>query len=258
MDKAPKTHALLDALKRLLKSRGITYRTLAKSVDLSEASMKRLFSEKTFTLQRLEEVCAVLEIDFFELAKLARGSTATVDEMTIEQEKTLAADPHLLGVFYLLFNDWQPRDIHERYVLTRAEVLKLVLKLERLGLVDLLAHDKVKLKVPKTLRLRLDGPIRDAHGRGVIASFIEADFEDAGGLFRFEVRELSRASVALLTRRVERLALEFNELAELDSYLPSGERETIGMALGIRPYVVSWAMGLKPRVAKTGRLQTPV
>ena len=109
--------------------------------------------------KRLEEICAVLEIDFFELARLARGATAVVDEMTREQEKVLASDSKLLGVFYLLFNDWQPDDIHERYLLTRAEVLKHVLQLDRLGLVELLPHDKVKLRVPKTLRLRRDGPV---------------------------------------------------------------------------------------------------
>jgi hypothetical protein len=53
--------------------------------------------------------------------------------------------------------------------------------------------------------------------------------------------------VALLQRRIERLAGELNDLAELDAYLPPEQRETIGMALGIRPYVVSWAMGLSPR-----------
>src|SRR6185312_14147312 len=241
---------LVDALKKLLKSRGITYRALAPRVGLSEASIKRLFAERTFTLQRLEEVCTVLEIDFFELARLARGATAIVDEMTREQEKVLAADSKLLGVFYLLFNDWQPGDIHERYALTRAEVLKLVLQLDRLGLVELMPQDKVKLRVPKTLRLLRDGPIRAAHGRSVVATFIQADFEETGGLFRFEVRELSKASVALLQKKLDRLATEFNEIAELDSYLPSDQRETIGMAVGIRPYVVSWAMGLKPRTAK--------
>ena len=241
---------LVEALKKLLKSRGVTYRALAARVGLSEASIKRLFAERTFTLQRLEEICAVLEIDFFELARLARGASATVDEMTREQEKALASDSKLLGVFYLLFNDWQPDDIHERYTLTRAEVLKHVLQLDRLGLVELLPHDKVKLRVPKTLRLRRDGPIRAAHGKSVVATFIQADFEEAGGLFRFEVRELSQASVALLQKKLDRLATEFNEIAELDSYLPSDQRETIGMALGIRPYVVSWAMGLKPRPAK--------
>ena len=247
MQSAPQTEGLVEALKKLLKSRGTTYRALAAALGLSEPSIKRLFSEKTFTLQRLEQICAVLEIDFFELAKLARGATATVDEMTIEQEKSLAADPRLLGVFYLLFNDWQPADIHQRYQLAKAEVLKLVLKLEKLGLVDLMPHDKVRLRVPRTLRLRREGPIRDRHGHAIVESFIGVDFNRAGGLFRFEVRELSKASVALLTRRLERLAAEFNEMAELDSYLPSSQRETIGMALGIRPYVVSWAMGLKPR-----------
>ena len=243
---------LVDALKKLLKSRGVTYRALAARVGLSEASIKRLFAERTFTLQRLEEICTVLEIDFFELARLARGATAIVEEMTREQEGVLASDSKLLGVFYLLFNDWQPADIHERYTLSRAEVLKLVLQLDRLGLVELLAHDQVKLRVPKTLRLRRDGPIRAAHGKSVVATFIQADFAEAGGLFRFEVRELSKASVALLQRKLDRLATEFNEIAELDSYLPSDQRETLGMALGIRPSVVSWAMGLKPRPPAAG------
>ncbi len=247
MSATPQTAVLVEALKKLLKSRGITYRVLAGSLALSEPSIKRLFSERTFTLQRLEEICRVLEVDFFELAKLARGSTAVVEEMTVLQERELAADSQLLGVFYLVFNDWQPDDILERYVFTRAELLKLLLRLERLRLVDLLPNDKVKLRVPKTLRLRRDGPIETAHGRSVVGDFVLAEFNAPNALFRFEVRELSKASVGLLQRRLERLAAEFNELAELDSYLPSGQRETIGMALGIRPWVVSWAMGLKPR-----------
>ena len=248
MQADPLTAGLVDALKKLLKARGATYRDLAAALGLSEPSIKRLFSERTFTLQRLEQVCRVLEVDFFELAKLARGAQSTVDEMSIEQEQVLAADSKLLGVFYLVFNDWQPDDIYERYVLTRAEILRLVLRLEKLGLVELLPGDKVKLRVPKSLRLRREGPVRRAHGRHVVASFLQADFAQAGGLFRFEIRELSKASFVTMQRRLERVAAEFNELAELDSYLPSDQREGIGMALGTRPWVVSWAMGLKPRV----------
>ena len=64
---------LISTLKRVLKTRGVTYADLAGRIALSEASVKRLFSQGTFTLERLEEVCAALEIDVFELAKLARG-----------------------------------------------------------------------------------------------------------------------------------------------------------------------------------------
>ena len=247
MGNDPQTAGLVEALKKLLKARGITYRALAAGLRLSEPSIKRLFSERTFTLQRLEEVCQFLEVDFFELAKLARGAASTIDEMSIDQEKILAGDSKLLGVFYLVFNDWQPDDIFERYVLTRAEVTRLLLRLEKLGLVEVMPGDKVKLRVPKSLRLRRDGPIRRAHGRHVVASFLQADFASAGGLFRFEIRELSKASFVTMQRRLERVAAEFNELAELDSYLPSDQREGIGMALGTRPWVVSWAMGLTPR-----------
>ena len=49
------TEQLIDALKRVLKSRRLTYADLAAGVGLSEASVKRLFSQRTFTLERLEQ-----------------------------------------------------------------------------------------------------------------------------------------------------------------------------------------------------------
>jgi len=241
------TAGLVEVLKKLLKARGATYRDLAAALGLSEPSVKRLFSERTFTLQRLEQVCAFLEVDFFEVAKLSRGAAVTVDQMSVAQEEALAADPRLLGVFYLAFNDWQIGDILERYQVSRPEALKLLLRLDRLGLVEVQPGDVIKLRVPKSVRLRPDGPIRRAHGNSVVSSFLQADFAESGGRFRFEFRELSKASFELLQRRLDRVASEFNELAELDSYLPSDQRTTIGMALGIRPWAMSWVTGLKPR-----------
>ena len=257
----PQTTGLVNTLKKLLKARGATYRDLARVLGLSEPSVKRLFSERTFTLHRLEQVCAFLEVDFFEVAKLARGAATVIDRMSIEQEEALAADPRLLGIFYLVFNDWQVDDILARYRVTRPEALKLLLRLDRLGLAELQPGDVVKLKVPKSVRLLPDGPIRRAHGKSVVASFIQADFAELGGRFRFEFRELSKSSFELLQRRIDRVAVEFNELAELDSYLPSDQRTTIGMALGIRPWAMSWVTGLQPRPdapAQAGRPPAPI
>ena len=45
---------LISTLKRVLKTRGVTYADLAERIALSEASVKRLFSQGTFTLERLE------------------------------------------------------------------------------------------------------------------------------------------------------------------------------------------------------------
>jgi DNA-binding Xre family transcriptional regulator len=242
-----RTSTLVAALKASLKSREMTYRALADRLSLSEASVKRLFAEETFTLKRLEDVCDVLEIDFFELARLARGASADTDEMTIKQEEALAADPRLLGMFYLAFNDQTVEAILEAYDLTKPVCLKLLLQLEKLGLIELGTNDVIRLKVPKTLRLRNEGPIRKVHGRAVVADFLQADFAAKGGYFRFEFRELSRASVTHIERKLTRIAHEFHELAELDGYLPPDQRQTIGMALGVRPWVISLVTGLNKR-----------
>ena len=47
------TAQLLSALKKFLKAKGITYQLLADRLDLSEASVKRLFSDESFSIRRI-------------------------------------------------------------------------------------------------------------------------------------------------------------------------------------------------------------
>ena len=42
--------AIIQVLKRSLKTKGLTYKDIAKRVGLSEASVKRVFAANTFTL----------------------------------------------------------------------------------------------------------------------------------------------------------------------------------------------------------------
>ena len=56
------TAAVLTALKRALKARGMIYQDVARGLGLSEASVKRLFSRRGFTLERPERVCALMDL----------------------------------------------------------------------------------------------------------------------------------------------------------------------------------------------------
>lgn len=241
------THQLVDALKKLLKAQGLTYAAVAVRMGLSHASVKRLFSAETFTLARLEQVCRLLEVDFFDLARLARGRGESTREMTERQEAALAQDARLLGVFYLLLSDWTADEVLAAYEIARPELTRLLVRLDRLRLIELMPRDRVRLRVPKLLQLRPGGPIHRAHGKRVVDEFIAAEFDRVGGHFRFEYRELSKASYALMQRRLERLAAEFLELAELDAAMPSRRRETIGLAVAMRPWALSLVTGLVPR-----------
>lgn len=238
---------LVETLKKLLKARSITYAQLASRAGLSEASVKRLFSRGTFTLARLAQFCELLEIDVYELARLGRGRDTPTRELSDAQEAALAGDPRLLALFYLVLNGWTRDDLVARYQIGAHQCTALLLKLDRLGLIELMPADRIRLKVPRGVRLRPNGAIRRRHGKRAIEDFLEPQFAALGGYFAFEFRDLSRASVEILRRKLERLAAEFHELAELDSPLSATQRETVGLALGIRPWSMESAIELAPR-----------
>jgi transcriptional regulator with XRE-family HTH domain len=94
---------ILANVKVALRTRGITYAQLAGRIGLSEASVKRVLSRGTLSLRRLEQICDAIGTSVPEMAQLMRGSSAErVEELTLDQEKALAADPRLLACFHLV------------------------------------------------------------------------------------------------------------------------------------------------------------
>lgn len=239
------TRQITTALKKYLKQKGITYAQLAAQLGLSEASVKRLFSESSFTLKRLESICGVLELDFYELARLARGQSELAAELSEAQETALAADARLLSVFYLLLSQWHPDEIRRQFDISEAELVKLLVQLDRLRLIELRANNRIRLLTHTTLQWRIGGPIRKLYQTRVIAEFLQADFGKVSESLRFETKELSPASQAVMQRKLTRLAAEFAELAEIDAALPSADRHGVAMLLAVRPWVFSVVSELK-------------
>jgi transcriptional regulator with XRE-family HTH domain len=244
---------ITDALKRCLKARGMTYARLAAALDLSEASVKRLFSAGSFTLKRIEQICRVLEIDLFELARLARSEEAMATELTAAQEQALAADPQLLLVFHLVLGGWRLDEIVAQYNVSRAECLQVLLALDRLRLIDLQPNNEVRLRTVRHVNWRRGGPIRRAYQAMVLSEFFRDAFDRPGESLRFEAKELSAASREVIGRKLERLVREFNELAEVDAALAPTERDSVGLVIGLRPYVLS----LFTRMKRARRRQVP-
>jgi DNA-binding Xre family transcriptional regulator len=244
------TSRLVEALKSALKGRDITYAQLAKLIKMSEANVKRMFSRHTMTLQRLEEICAAIEIDFFELAKLARQKSELITELSVQQEKQLSDDARLLGTWYLLANGWSLAKIIETYDITEPEAIGLAVKLDKIGVIELGVGNTVKLKTSRTVRFRLHGPIRILYGPVVEKSFLMDKFEDPGEIFRFEFRELSPASMSVLQTKLTRLAQEINEMADVDESIGVEGRRTVGMMLGLRAWSIESIVSMKRRDKK--------
>lgn len=81
------TSALISVLKRSLKEHGVTYADLTKPLELSEASIKRLFADESFSLKRLDKVCAHIGLNMSELFTKLEQNMDYLSELTVDQEK---------------------------------------------------------------------------------------------------------------------------------------------------------------------------
>jgi transcriptional regulator with XRE-family HTH domain len=239
----------VDALKASVRARGMTYAQLSRKLSVSEPTVKRMFSRRAFTLARIEQILRVLDLELYDVARMSRARGEGLTELTLEQENALAKDERLLSVFWLLLNERTFADILEDYAITKAELTLLFARLARLQLIDWGAAERARLRVARDFRWRAAGPVKKAYGKRVVQEFVKGRFESGAELLRFDARDVSEESATLIRRRLERVAAEFNELAELDATLPSRKRTGFGLLVGCRPWEF-WAMNaLKKRKA---------
>lgn len=239
--------ALIGALKRALRREGLTYAAVAVRMRLSEASIKRMLSRGRLTLEQLLQLAEIAGTDLATLARQARVGGQLPRLLSIEQERALAADPRLLLLFHLLASGRTVDEIGRGFDLRGTERTLLLARLDRLGLIELLPSDHVRLRIANDFTWRPDGPVRRRYGAQVLREFLHDRFDGERTLLRFEVRELGEASIEILRRKLQRLAAEVAELAELDAELPSERRHSVGVALAMRPWVFSIAEALKTK-----------
>lgn len=230
------TESLTLALKQSLKEQGQTYADLAAGINLSEASIKRLFSEQSFSLKRLDEICDWLNIEISDLVRKAESNLDTISELTREQEKELAADTKLLMVATLVTNHWQFSEILQHFTLQETELIRLLAKLDKLHMIQLLPGNRVKLLTAKNFSWRKDGPVQNFFYKNVQTEFFKSKFDQEDEYMRFMVGMLSVESKQRFQKSLNKLSREFEELSREDAKLPLDERFGVSLVLASRPW----------------------
>jgi len=232
------THQLIDALKRCVKARGLTYRNLAGRIGLSEASVKRIFANRSFTIRRLEQVCKAMDMSVTELIRMIDRSAGAITMLSVEQEAALARDIALLSYFYLILNGWADKEILLEYEFDEAQLERLRNRLIELELAESLPRRRIRLRVGRRLVWRPDGPVRRAHERQVQTEFLRSAFSARGEFLGWQPAELTESSIDILKRKLENLYQEFLQMAELDT-LSSQPRRSSALLVAFRPWVFS-------------------
>lgn len=247
---------LVDSLKRELKARGITYADLAARINMSEASVKRMFSQKNFTLQRLDEILAAAQIDFRDIAMIAHDESRLISELSYAQEKEIIGDTKLFVVAVSVLNQITVEQIVRTYQITEAEVVKCLVRLDKTGFLELLPNNRVKLLVSRTFRWIPNGPIQAHFREQAYSDYLESQFDGDNELIRLVNVMLSKRSIAALLERLKQVAREFSLQHQEDAKLPFDDRYSISFMLAARPWMPKGFKALlrtQPPAARTVR-----
>ncbi len=229
------TSLIINTLKKSLKSYGKTYADVAKHLQLSEASVKRMFAQQSLSLQRLDAICGLLEIEISDLIQRANESTALqIDELSDAQEKELVSDIELLLVTVCVLHNWSLDDMLHYYTLSKARCIQLLTRLDRLKLIELLPNNKIKLRVSPNFKWRKNGPIQHFFQTNIETEFFNSNFAVEEEKLIVLNGMLSKESNIILQRKLERLSREFDEMTKEDAPLPLGERMGYTTVLAIR------------------------
>jgi DNA-binding Xre family transcriptional regulator len=251
------TGRIVSSLKRIMKSRGVTYAQLAREIRLSEPSIKRILSRATLTLHRLEQICGALEVSVHDVTRLAAEQSAdTAELLSLEQETALAGDANLFACFYLLANGRTAREIGSALRVDERQVRRWLVKLHSLRLVELRSGLRARSRMGSAIAWRNNGPVRRLYEKQVREEFLNSSFTAAGEAQHFRSAELSDASCRVFLRKLERLAAEFRDLAELDRSLPSRDKRSVAVLLAARPWVFSMFESLH-NPGTPGRVTSP-
>ena len=207
---------LVNALKETLKSRDITYADVAEHLGLSLSSVKRQFSTKRFSLHRLEQVCDLAGIDLLELARLAEERRLRVASLTEEQERQLVSDPALLLVTVCVLNRWTFERIVERYGFSTVQLTGLLVRLDRIGLLEMLPARRIRLRIARNFAWLPGGPIHRYFVDRVQGEFLSGEFDPGRDLHRFSWGMLSEASGAQLRTKIAEVMDTFDDLTRRD------------------------------------------
>jgi transcriptional regulator with XRE-family HTH domain len=230
---------LISAIKRHLKSQGKTYRDVARALRLSEPSVKRLFASGRFTVDRLVQVANLLGYTLAELSREAQAAQPLLSTLTATQEREVVSNPKLLLIAVCALNHWTLEDIVHFYRIEHAECIKYLLNLDKLGIIELLPGNRIRLNIARDFDWLPNGPIRQYFQNRALGEFLKSDFAQEDEAMAFVNGMLTDQALAQVRQELQKLRKKFAELHEESLTAPLGKRHGASLLFAMR----SWEPG---------------
>jgi DNA-binding Xre family transcriptional regulator len=230
------TADLVIALKKELKSAQMTYADLAAALGMAESSVKRMLAKGDMPLSRIDAICRALKLDFADLARRVADAQPLLAQLTQEQEKAVVADKKLLLVAICVLSQWTLEQITSAYRLTEAQCVGYLVKLDRIGIIELRPLNRYRLKLAKTFRWRPHGAVMNYFRENALLDYFSGGFNgDSEGLLLVH-GSISHSVAPSFMERMQKVAQDFSQQHLADQKVNDKDREGYTLLLAMRSW----------------------
>lgn len=137
---------LINTLKGLLKERGISYRELAKKLQMSESGVKKIFSGSDCSFLKLVEITKILNIKISDLLQEIEREEMKPVEFSPKQQEVFIKNKDLFHFFVkLVIERTSLEEIKKESKLSEAQTFKYLRSLDELGLIEILPENRIQI-----------------------------------------------------------------------------------------------------------------
>lgn len=139
-----KSQRIKEAIKELLKKKGLTYENLAEELECSVPTIKRILGPEELSLNRLLQLCEILDVTLSDLEVMTKSLKEEAPHFTPEQEEFLAKNKNFFAYLMQIYSGETPKAIAQKHGLTDRSTDKYLIGLEKKELIHVTGALKVK------------------------------------------------------------------------------------------------------------------
>jgi hypothetical protein len=223
--------------KQQLRLQGLTYKLLATKLQLSEASIKRLFSQQDLSLSRLEDICTCINMSLAEVFELVEKRKKLIVHLSENQEKELVSELELLLVAISILNHCTFNEILKLYIISEHALIRYVARLDKMKIIELQPGNRFKRLVAPNFHWIVDGPIQRFFQKTIQDDFLNCNFDKPSELYLVRSGMLSEQDNQLFQKMLNKMTNEFVKLCRDTVDVPIEKRHGTALIIAMRPWV---------------------
>ena len=227
---------IIDVIKNKLKSRGVTQKMLADDLKVSLTTVKRWYSGRGINLSNLKSLSDYLELSLTDLFALIENKRPESFNYNIAQENALAKEPKVLAFFDYLVRGKSVNFIKKKFNISERELTKILLKLDKIQLIELHPENKIKLLNKGEPVWNDNGPLSQRFKKEILEHFLSSSDFSSSKFFLHDYNLEDALKIKNKMKELELLLKSSNQKAILNNL----ETKSFGVYFSLKEF--SWNM----------------